>query len=242
MLSVINITKKFGGLVVLKDVSFEVKEKEITCLIGPNGAGKTTMFNIISGVLPATSGEIKFLGKRITGLHPDKICRMGIGRTFQLVRPFLAMTALENVMCGSLFGPKNAKNLEEARSESLKYLDYLGLASKKDIRTEELTLADRKKIEIATSLAANVKLLLLDEVIAGLNPTETNQLMDLITKLRDDLGITVFWIEHVMNAVMNCAERIVVINFGEKIAYGTPREIANDPKVIETYLGKKYEI
>ncbi len=240
MLEGIRVTKYFGGLAAVSDVDFKVGEKELVGLIGPNGAGKSTLFNCISGIYRPTSGAIKFNGVEITRLKPDEICRRGIGRTFQLVRPFLEMTALENVMVASRFGGGTGTSLGDARKSALERLEFVGLSEKKDRMARELTLHERRFVEIARALATNPEVVLLDEVLAGLNPTETADAMGLIRRIRDDLGVTVFWVEHVMKAVMGTAERIIVLHHGEKIAEGTPSEIAENENVVKAYLGEKY--
>lgn len=231
-----SITKKFGGLLVLKDVNFEVYRGEILGLIGPNGAGKTTLFNIISGLFPPTSGKIIFEGRDITGLKQHHICKLGIARTFQLIRPFNNMSVLENVMSGALFGRDGTVSMEKARERALFVLDFVGL-KKRDVPAKSLTLHEKKMLEIARALATNPKVLLIDEVMAGLNATEIEDTMKLIRKIRDELGVTVIWIEHVMRAVMSLAERIIVLAYGVVIAEGKPEEVANDQAVIEAYLG-----
>lgn len=240
MLEGINVTKYFGGLAAVKNVDFSVKEKEIVGLVGPNGAGKTTIFNCITGIYPPTSGKVMFQGREITRLKSHQICRLGIARTYQIVIPFTGMTVLENVLVAALFGRDRSVSLADARRETLQCLEFVGLLDKKDAKAESLTIADRKMLEVARALAANPKVILLDEVAAGLNPAETLRAMNMIRRLRDDMGITVFWIEHVMKAIMNVAERIIVLNYGEKIAEGTPKEIANDQMVIKAYLGEEY--
>jgi len=231
-----SITKKFGGLLVLKDVNFEVYRGEILGLIGPNGAGKTTLFNIISGLFPPTSGKIIFEGRDITGLKQHQICKLGIARTFQLIRPFNDMSVLENVMSGALFGRDGTVDMEKARERALSVLEFVGL-KKRDVPAKSLTLHEKKMLEIARALATNPKVLLIDEVMAGLNATEMEDTMKLIRKIRDELGVTVIWIEHVMRAVMSLAERIIVLAYGVVIAEGKPEEVANDQAVIEAYLG-----
>lgn len=240
MLEGIQVTKYFGGLSAVKDVDFIVKGKEIVGLIGPNGAGKTTLFNCITGIHPLTSGKVMFEGKDVARLKSHQICRLGIGRTYQIVEPFVGMTALENVLVGALFGKGRPISLANARKEALSCLEFVGLVDKKDVLAESLTLVERKMLEIARALVTDPKVILLDEVIAGLNPTETLKAMDMINRLRDDRGIAVFWVEHVMKAVMGVAERVIVLHHGEKIAEGTPMEIASNEKVVEAYLGEKY--
>jgi branched-chain amino acid transport system ATP-binding protein len=242
LLEGIKVTKYFGGLAALKDVDFFIKEGEIVGLIGPNGAGKTTLFNVISGFHRPTSGMIKFKGRDVTKLKQHEICRIGIGRTHQIPRPFLNMTILENVMVGCAFGKDRSTSLKDIREEALRHLEFVGLLNKKDVLAKNTTLADRKMLEIARALATNPQIILLDEVMAGLNPSETSQAMKLIKKIRDELGITVFWVEHVMRAVMGLAERVIVLHHGEVIAEGAPKEIANDERVIDAYLGEKYLI
>lgn len=231
------VTKYFGGLAALKDVDFSVRDKQIVGLIGPNGAGKTTLFNCISGVYGLTSGTIKFGGQPITHLKTYEICRLGIGRTHQIVRPFLNLSVLENVMIGGLFGRPGSKNMREARNEALHHLEFTGLLDKKYVPASSLTLCDRKMLEIARALAIHPKIVLLDEVLGGLNMTEINRAMELIKKIRDECGVTVFWIEHVMTAVMNLAEHIIVLDYGSKIAEGPPQLVTSDKKVIDAYLG-----
>ena len=233
------VTKYFGGLAAVKNVDFEVRKGEIVGLIGPNGAGKTTLFNVISGMLKPTSGSIVFEGEDITGLDPHRVCEMGIARTFQIVQPFLNMTVLENVMVGLLYGRRRMSVLD-ARSEALRILDFVGLREKSGMLARGLTLIDRKMLELARALATDPKLILLDEVLAGLNPVETEEAVKLIEGLRSELGITIFWIEHLMRAIMKAADRIIVLHHGEKIAEGTPEEVANNTRVIEAYLGEKY--
>ena len=238
MLRGVKVTKRFGGLVALKDVDFVLKKGEILGLIGPNGAGKTTLFNIISGFYKPTSGTVEFQGTDITKLKPHEICKLGIGRTFQIVRPLPDLTVLENVVVGALFGRNKNISQEEAKEIALQYIEFVNLHDKKDQLAKNLNLIERKQLEIARVLATEPKVVLLDEPLNGLNPTEVKDACKLVRRIRDELNITVFWIEHVMRAIMTTAERIIVLNFGEKIAEGTPGEISRDKGVIEAYLGK----
>jgi branched-chain amino acid transport system ATP-binding protein len=236
IIEVEEVTKYFGGLRALYHVSFTLEMGEILGLIGPNGAGKTTLFNVIAGAFPPSSGSVRFDGKEISRQNSREICHKGISRTYQLVRPFAGLTVYENVLVGLYFGkPKNG----EARSiekEAYELLQLTGLLQKADIPAKNLTLVGRKQLEIARALATRPKVLLLDESISGLNPTETETMMGLIRKIKSR-GITVFMIEHIMKAVMGLSDRVLVLNFGELIAKGTPEQVARDKGVIEAYLG-----
>jgi branched-chain amino acid transport system ATP-binding protein len=230
------VKKYFGGLAAVAHVDFSINQGEIVGLIGPNGAGKTTLFNLISGSLVPTSGTIRFKGKNITGLKPHQICRRGMARTFQLVKLFGDMTVLENTLSGFLFGTGTRVGESKAKRESLDLLEFVGLSAMEKVLGKELTVANQKRLEVARALATKPELLLLDEVMAGLTPKEVMQATELIRKIRDK-GITIFMIEHVMKAMMNISDRIIVLHYGEKIAEGTPEEIAANKKVIEVYLG-----
>jgi branched-chain amino acid transport system ATP-binding protein len=232
------VTKYFGGLAAVSNLDFIVEQGEVLGLIGPNGAGKTTLFNLISAALVPKSGIIKFKGKNITGLKPHKICRMGVARTFQSVKIFANMPVLDNVVLGSFFGTSSGISLAEALREATELLDFVGLSELKKRPAKDLTLANQKRLEIAGALATKPELLLLDEIMAGLNPTEVAQAMELVSRIREK-KITVIMIEHVMKAIMNMCERIMVLHHGEKIAEGTPKEVANSKRVVEVYLGEK---
>jgi branched-chain amino acid transport system ATP-binding protein len=237
-----NVSKSFGGLMALTGVDFELRRGEILGLIGPNGAGKTTLFNLITGAYRPSSGRISFQGRDISRSKPHAICRYGISRTYQLVRPFASLTVLENVLVGIYFGRArgSGNNRRTARAEAEELLELVGLAGKVKERAEHLTLMERRRLEIARALATLPSVLLLDEVIGGLNLTEIAQTMHLIRGLRDR-GITIFMIEHVMKAIMGLSDRIMVLHHGELIAQGTPVEVANDQRVITAYLGEKAE-
>jgi branched-chain amino acid transport system ATP-binding protein len=237
-LEVGNLSKSFGGLQVLSNVNFEVHQGEILGLIGPNGSGKTTLFNLITGFLKPNTGKIIFEGEDITGAQSHHVCQIGIARTFQLVKPFVHMTALQNVMVGRMYGRKPAQSLKEARTESEEILGSIDLGGKKSNVAHSLTLSDRKRLELAKALATRPKLLLIDEMMAGLNLTETEDAIRIIKKIRDS-GITLMVVEHVMRAVLGISDRIMVLNAGEKIAEGPPQEIMRDKGVIEAYLGKE---
>lgn len=236
ILEVKGIKKQFGGLAAVAGVTFSIDQGEIVGLIGPNGAGKTTLFNLISGALAPSSGTTTFKGEDITGLKPHQICKRGIARTFQLVNLFGAMTVLENVLLGSLFGTSININESDVKRRSLELLQFVGLSGMEGFITKELTIANQKRLEVARALATNPELLLLDEVMAGLNPTEVTKAIELIKKIRDQ-GVTIFMVEHVMKAIMDMSDRIVVLDYGEKIAEGTPEEIAVNKRVMEVYLG-----
>lgn len=237
LLDIQEINKSFGGLKAVDNLSLKIEEGEIHGLIGPNGAGKTTVFNLITGYYPADSGKVLFKEENITGFKPNHICKKGISRTFQLTRIFRDITVLANVMVGAFL---NARKEREAEKEAMDILEFVGLTSKRDFLGENLTIADRKCVELARVLATKPELILLDEPVGGLNPTETEQMVSLIKKLRDR-GMTLFIVEHVMQAIMGVCDKITVINYGSKIAEGTPEEVANNKKVIEAYLGEKYE-
>jgi branched-chain amino acid transport system ATP-binding protein len=235
LLDVRGVNKHFGGLLAVSDVSFTLNEGEILGLIGPNGAGKTTLFNVVNGVYQADIGTITFAGKDITGCSPDQVVHLGLARTHQIVRPLGAMSVLANVTVGACFG-REYQSMRAARVTALDVLERVGLASRADAPASSLTLAGKKRLEIARALAAKPKLLLLDEVLAGLNPTEIALMIDLIRKIRDG-GISVFMIEHVMQAIMNLSDRIVVLNLGRKIAEAPPAEVVKNSDVVEAYLG-----
>ena len=234
------VSRFFGGLHAIQNVSFYLEDGEITALIGPNGAGKTTLFNCITGFQKPTAGSIKFLGQEIAGRSPNRICKMGIARTFQITRPFLNMTCLDNVVVSAVFGRSNAIPVWKAREEALKVLDFAGLGKKAHVLAKGITLHERRSLEIARALGAKPKVVLFDEVMAGLNPQETNEASKFILKVRDEFGVTIFWVEHLMRPVMNVAEKIIVLQSGEKKAEGTPQEVSRNQDVIDAYLGEEH--
>jgi branched-chain amino acid transport system ATP-binding protein len=230
------VTKYFGGLVAVSNVDFHVDQGEIMGLIGPNGAGKTTLFNLISAAFPLSSGEIRFKGQKLNGLKPHQICKMGVSRTFQETKVFGNMPVLQNVLVGAFFGaPVRVVGADAAR-EAAKALELVGLSAMSETPIQDLTLVNQKRVEVARALATKPELLLLDELMAGLNPAEVSEAMELVNRIRDT-GITIFMVEHVMKAIMGICGRIMVLHHGEKIAEGTPKEIANNKTVIEIYLG-----
>jgi branched-chain amino acid transport system ATP-binding protein len=231
------LTKHFGGLAAVSNVDFHVNQGEILGLIGPNGAGKTTLFNLISGALVPNSGEIRFKGKKVTGSKPYRICRGGVARTFQSVKVFPNLPVWEHVLLGSLFGTSNSVSSADAAGEAMESLEFVGLSAVRATPAKDLTLANQKRLEVARALATKPELLMLDELMAGLNPTETAEAMELVTRIRDT-GITIFMIEHVMKAIMSICDRIIVLHHGKKIAEGTPQEIATSKTVVEVYLGE----
>ena len=234
LLKVDGVSKRFRGLVAVDRLSFEVPESGIFAIIGPNGAGKTTLFNMIAGVLSPDSGSIAFAEQRIDGLSPDKICRRGIGRTFQIVRPFPGLSVEDNVIVGALL---HRHRVNAARGHAHDVLRRLDLYDKRAQRASALTLPDRKRLEVARALATDPKLLLLDEVMAGLRPTETDRIVAILKELNRETGLTILLIEHVMRAVMALASRILVLHHGAAIAQGTPLEVVRDRAVIDSYLG-----
>ncbi|NAT10209.1 ABC transporter ATP-binding protein [ANME-1 cluster archaeon AG-394-G06] len=241
MLSIQGVSKYFGGITAIKDVSFSIEQGEIVGLVGPNGAGKSTLLNVISGVYLPSSGSIIFNGLDITDLSPDKVCKQGIAKTFQLVQSFPELTAIQNVLVGAVFGNSDKISMVEAREKAEKNLEFIGYPmNKMNYQVKNLTVVELKRIQLARALATEPKLLLLDEVTTGLNPKESNDAISLIQKIRES-GITILIVEHVMRVIMNVSDNIVVLHHGEKIAEGTPDEIANDEKVITSYLGEKID-
>ena len=230
-----HLTKAFGGLIAVNDVSFQVEKGEIHGLIGPNGSGKTTLFNLINGYYPITSGTILFEGKELNGLPTWKICKLGLGRTFQVVKPLRRMTVLDNVIA-SAFNLTTKHHV--AKEKALEVLEFCELSKKQDDQAKGLTIGDRKRLEIARALATGPRLLLLDETMAGLTPQEQAEGVKLIRKIRDS-GITIIIVEHIMQVIMNLCDRILCINYGQEIARGTPVEVANNQEVVEAYLGKE---
>jgi len=238
LLQVDRLTKDFGGLRAIDKLSLSIEPGEILGLIGPNGAGKSTAFNCIAGVFPPTAGTIQFAGEKINGCKPWNLCGKGLARTFQIVKPFASKSVLYNVMVGSF---ATTDKRREAEAKAMQILDFLNFTDRKDSRAGNLTIADRKRLEIARALATEPRLLLLDEVMAGLRPSEVDEMVAIIKKVRDR-GVTIFVIEHIMRAIMALSDRIVVIHFGKKIAEGLPQAVASDETVIKAYLGEEYGV
>jgi branched-chain amino acid transport system ATP-binding protein len=234
MITVENLTKAFGGVLAVKNVSLSLYEGEILGLIGPNGAGKTTLFSMIAGFHKPTSGEVFFKKERITGISPNNACKAGIARTFQIVKPFGDLSVLENVMIGALC---RTNSVAVARKRAHEVLDFVGLATKSDQAAHKLTICDRKRLEMARALGTGPQLILLDEVMAGLNPTESAGVAELVKRIRDEMGMSLLVIEHVMSVIMYLSDRICVLDHGELIATGAPSEIVQNEKVIKSYLG-----
>jgi len=236
ILKVEGVTKHFGGLYALKGVSFEVREGEIVGLIGPNGAGKTTLFNVVSGFFRPDQGTVTFAGEVVSHLKAYDVSRRGLVRTFQVVKPFGNLTVLQNVMVGAFM---QTANPSKAREHALAVMDLVGLKDRQDKVARSLTIADRKRLEVARALATRPRMLLLDEVMAGLNPTELAQMLEILQRIRAS-GVTLLVIEHIMAAIMTVSDRILVLHHGEKISEGSPKEVARDKRVIDAYLGEEY--
>ncbi|HUJ29281.1 MAG TPA: ABC transporter ATP-binding protein [Myxococcales bacterium] len=232
------LTKRFRGLTALSDITFTAARGEILGLIGPNGAGKTTLISLISGTLYPTAGEITFMGRRIEKLPAYRRSRLGIGRTFQVMKPFPGLSVLENVTVGALFGAAGERNRGKAQQKARELCEFAGLGKRIDQRADALGGPDRKRLEFAKALAMQPKLLLLDEVMAGLNPTEVGEVVELIKKIRST-GVTILVIEHVMKAIRSLSDRLLVIHHGQQIAEGLPDQVLSDPRVVEAYLGKR---
>ena len=238
LLSIEQVGRRFGGLVALDQISFHVNEGEIVGLMGANGAGKTTLFSIIAGNQRPSSGQILLDGQVISGFTPDRVNALGVARTFQIVRPFANMSVLDNVGVGALFGRGRTRTIADARGQARALLDEVGLGARADTPASELNLAGRKRLEIARALATKPRVLLLDEVLAGLNASEVDQALDLILEIRQRHGLSIVIVEHVMKALMRVSERIVVLHEGRKLLEGTPEEVTSDPRVIKAYLGE----
>jgi len=235
LLELRGVTKRFGGLIANQDISFTIGAGEIVGLIGPNGAGKTTLFNCITGYMHPEEGHISFGGADITDAHPARVCGRGIARTWQVVRTFGRMTVLENVICGAL---KRTNRVKEARTRAVCLLEFSGLADKATLPAANLTLADKKRLEIARALATEPRMLLLDEAMSGLTPTETAEAVQLVRRIHGELGVALCVVEHVMEVVMPLSQRVIVLDYGQKLAEGPPQEIVRNEQVIKAYLGE----
>jgi len=241
ILKIENLKKYFGALKAINKISFEVKKGEILGLIGPNGAGKTTLTNLVTGALPKTSGKVIFKDLDISNFKPYNLARLGLTRTFQIVKPLIGMSVEENILVGSLYGrDKRSTDMKNASKRVKEIIKLVGLEGKKDFSVNAITLPDLKKLEFARVLSMEPEILFLDEVMAGLNPFEVEEFMEMIKKIRQEKQLTIVYIEHIMKAVMGISDRIIVLHHGQQICEGSPTEICNNPAVIEAYLGKKY--